>query len=252
MQIIPAIIPKSFEDLEEKMSAVAGLVPLVQVDVLDGSLVTGLRAWPYLEAARNPVKSQGSHGVNYADQTRKDAERNPDFSAIVSEERGFPFWQELEFEAHLMVREPERIISDWIAAGASRIIIQIEGAQDFGKCVEAADGLVPLGVSIALDTPRERLASIAEHVEVIQCMGWNLASLGRQGQPFDPSAIDAIRELRLLYPEHIISVDGGVNLENALSLLQAGADRLVVGSAIWKNGMVRDNLEKFKIIVSSI
>ena len=63
MEIIPAIIAKSFEELETKMSAVAGLVPSVQVDVLDGSLVPGIRAWPYLKATRTD-----------ADLTRTDAE----------------------------------------------------------------------------------------------------------------------------------------------------------------------------------
>ncbi len=104
-EIIPAIIPKTFEDLEEKISGVRGLVPLVQVDVLDGSLVSGVRAWPY----QSPTK------------------RDIFFDKIINEEEGFPFWQELEFEAHLMVREPERIVGDWISAGASRLIVQIEG-----------------------------------------------------------------------------------------------------------------------------
>ncbi len=223
MQIIPAIIPKSFEDLGEKMSALVGLVPLVQVDVLDGSLVPHVRAFPYQSTSKSDAN----------------------FEKIIREEIGFPFWKKLEFEAHLMVREPERIIADWIAAGASRIIVQYEGVGNFDRCVEAVTGRVPLGVSIALDTPREALASIADHVEVIQCMGWNFSSLGRQGESFDPRAIEAVSELRQLYPEHIISVDGGVNLENAPALGSAGAVRLVVGSAIWKDGMVRDNLENF-------
>lgn len=287
MKIIPAIIPKTFEDLEEKLSAVVGLVPLVQVDVLDGSLVPGIRAWPYLGRTR----------IN-ADVTQINADTDDNFEKIIREEVGFPFWEKIDFEAHLMVRDPEGIILDWIAAGASRVIVQLEGLdadepqyqspprwtrygaqrrfeetqmhppsprasegrgadrgrdflQNFNKCVEATDGRVPLGVSLCLDTPLKVLAPVAIHVEVIQLMGWNFSSLGRQGQPFDPHAIDAIRELRLLYPKHIISVDGGVNLENAPMVIGAGADNLVVGSAIWESGMVRDNLEKFKGIIQS-
>ena len=94
-EIIPAIIPKNFEDLEEKMSNVFKLVPLVQIDVLDGSL-SQARAWPYQSPSR----------------------RDTFFDSIIKEEQGFPFWQDLEFEAHLMVREPDRIIADWINAGA--------------------------------------------------------------------------------------------------------------------------------------
>src|SRR3989338_3544959 len=98
MDIIPAITLKNFEDLEDKLSQVAKLVPLVQIDLNDGRL-TPIRSWPYQSS------------------TRRDAF----FDAIIREEQGFPFWEELEFEAHFMVREPERIISDWIAAGASRV-----------------------------------------------------------------------------------------------------------------------------------
>src|SRR3989338_4175982 len=128
--IIPAIIPKNFEDLEEKMSNVLNLAPMVQVDVLDGSLVPAL-GWPY----QSPSK------------------RYTFFDSIIKEEQGFPFWRDLEFEAHLMVREPERIIGDWVIAGASRIIIQLEGVSDFQKSFEAIAGRVSLGVAVALDTP---------------------------------------------------------------------------------------------------
>lgn len=222
-EIIPAIIPKDFEDLEEKMSNVLELVPLVQVDVLDGSLVP-LRAWPYQSSSK----------------------RDAFFDAIVREEQGFPFWDTLEFEAHFMVNKPEVIISDWISAGASRVIIQLEGAKNFGACVGAVAGRVPVGVALALDTPNEALQPIADNVEIIQCMGWEFSHLGRQGQPLDERVLAKISELRKLYPKHIISVDGGVTLENAPLLLQAGASRLVVGSALWAGGAVRENMARFK------
>lgn len=223
VEIIPAIIPKSFEDLEEKMSNVTTLVPLVQVDVLDGSLVP-LRAWPYQSGSK----------------------RDSRFDAVIREEQGFPFWQDLEFEAHLMVREPERLIADWIAAGASRIIVQIEGTKHFEKSVEAVAGRVPLGVALALDTPNQVLAPFAKDISIIQCMGWELSHLGRQGVLLDERVFDKIRQLRQEFPEHIIAVDGGVALENALKLLEAGASRLVVGSAIFGSPNLRDAITQFK------
>ncbi|MBI2475922.1 MAG: hypothetical protein HYV67_01620 [Candidatus Taylorbacteria bacterium] len=222
-EIIPAIIPKNLEDLEEKMSNVRALAPLVQVDVLDGSLVPA-RSWPY----QSPKK------------------RDAFFDAIIREEQGFPFWQEMEFEAHFMVRAPETKMADWIAAGASLIIIQVEGVADFDACVSSASGRIPLGVSIALDTPIETVAPLADRVLVIQSMGWNFSQLGFQGRPFDERTIERVRQLRQEYPKHIISVDGGVNLETAPALVRAGASRLVVGSALWQNGALRENLAKFK------
>ena len=223
VDITPAIIPKTFEELEEKMSNVATLVPMVQVDVLDGSLVP-LRAWPY----QSPSK------------------RDSNFDAIIREEKGFPFWQEVEFEAHFMVREPERYISDWIAAGASRVIVQIEGAEQFKKCLEVVAARVPVGISLCLDTPNDILKPFANDCSMIQCMGWNFSHLGRQGQPLDEAVFSKIRQLRLEFPKHIIVIDGGITIINAAKLLEAGANRLVVGSALWENGAVRENLKKFK------
>lgn len=228
-EIIPAIIPKNFEDLEEKTSGVRGLAPLLQTDVLDGSLAP-VRSWPY----QSPTK------------------RDIFFDKIISEQEGFPFWRELEFEAHLMVREPERIINDWVAAGAARIIVQIEGVSDFKRVREAAAGRVPLGVAITLDTPREKLTNIAVDIEVIQLMGWKFKELGHQGRPFDAATVDAVGELRRAYPRYIISVDGGVNLENAPALLRAGADRLVVGSAIFGSANPREAFQEFNRLTKSL
>ncbi len=225
MQIIPAILPKSFEELEDRFADVRGLVPWVQVDVCDGSL-TPTRTWPYQKAGKSDM----------------------DFEEIVSEKKAFPFWEDLEFEAHLMVKNPERIISEWVSAGASRIIVQVEGTEHFEKCVEALAGRVPLGVSIALDTPLETLEPIAKEVSVIQSMGWNFSNLGRQGIFIDEKVFERISQLRELYPDVIISVDGGVTLENAPRLLSAGAGSLVVGSALWVNGGFRENLSLFKAL----
>lgn len=223
MEIIPAIIPQNLDDLEDKLASVRKIAPIVQIDVLDGSLAPS-RCWPY----QSPTK------------------RDDNFDAIIMEEQGFPFWQDIEFEAHLMVRSPELIIDDWISAGATRIIIQLEGVNDFKKCLEIVDGRVPFGVALALDTPIEKLAEIGKDVTIIQLMGWNISNLGLQGRPFDEGTFERVRELRQAYPEHIISIDGGVNLENAPELLRAGASRLVVGSALWENGSVRDNFAEFK------
>ena len=225
-EIIPTIIPKDVQDLEEKMSNVLGLAPIVQVDVLDGSLVP-LRSWPYQSFSK----------------------RDAFFESIIAEREGFPFWEKLEFEAHLMVQAPERIISDWIAAGASRIIIQIEGAEDFSRSLLAIADRVPVGVSFALDTPNEKFAPLAKDVAILQLMGWNFSHLGKQGEPFDERAIERVRQLRHEFPEHIVEVDGGVNLENAPKLIAAGADRLVVGSALWKGGNVSANFAEFSSII---
>ncbi|MSR78896.1 MAG: hypothetical protein EXS59_02000 [Candidatus Taylorbacteria bacterium] len=223
IEIIPAIIPKTFDELEDKMSGASKLVPMVQIDVLDGSLVP-IHAWPYQSA-------------NKMDMV---------FNDIVNEKYGFPFWEELEFEAHFMVRDPERLIEDWIRAGVSRIILEAEGVSDFKKCISLIDGRVPVGVSIALGTPREFLKEIIDDISVIQCMGWTFSHMGRQGEPLDENIFKTISEIKKEYPGREVAVDGGVTLLNAKKLIDSGADRLVVGSALWSEGVFRENLDKFK------
>jgi ribulose-phosphate 3-epimerase len=71
-------------------------------------------------------------------------------------------------------------------------------------------------------------------------------TIGFQHQPFDAKVIDKIKEVRAAYPEIPISVDGGVSLENGSALLEAGANRLVVGSAIFEADNYVDAVTEFK------
>ncbi len=72
---------------------------------------------------------------------------------------------------------------------------------------------------------------------------------GFQGEKFDEKVIENIKFLKDSLPGIIISVDGGVSLENAEILLDAGADRLTVGSSIWKNGDPLGALKNFQSLV---
>ncbi len=73
-----------------------------------------------------------------------------------------------------------------------------------------------------------------------------IAHIGYQGEPFDERVIDKIREFHNAHPEIMISVDGGVTLDNAPDLVAVGVKRLVSGSAIFENGNIADTIEMFK------
>src|SRR3989338_701866 len=105
IEIIPAIIPKNFKDLERNLGAVAGLVPLAQIDIMDGKF-TPEASWPYLNS-----------------------QEDPDFVSIKLEEKEFPALEEIDFEVDLMVKNPENIWFDWIIAGAKRIIFHYESTE---------------------------------------------------------------------------------------------------------------------------
>ncbi len=228
LEIIPAIIPKDFYDLEEKMSLVVSLVPVVQIDITDGTL-TPKRTWPY---AKMPEQN---------------------FDAILKEEKGFPFWEDLDFEAHLMVKNPEKIIDEWILAGAKRVILHVEADTDLRILFKNLKDKYPgkdsllyteIGLAINIDTPNEKLDPFMENVDLVQCMG--IAQIGSQGQSFDDRVVVKVSDLRNKYPELTISVDGGVSLDTAPTLVDAGANRLVVGSAIFENDDIAGTIRQFK------
>ena len=238
-EIIPAILPEDIDDLREKLSLISGIIPLAQIDVCDGRFAP-TKTWPYKK------------GV---DET---------FLRIVGQEEGFPFWGSVDFEADLMVKHPENIVDDWISAGAKRVIIHIESTPDplslfqkikleYGASDESSYG-VETGVALNIETPNEEVYELLSEVDdegepaidSVQFMG--IENIGYQGEPFDERVFEKIRELRERFPDIIISVDGGVSLENASELIEAGANRLVSGSAIFESGDIAGTVEVFQNI----
>jgi ribulose-phosphate 3-epimerase len=204
-EIIPAILPKDFAEVEEKVALVKGAVKTVQVDVCDGQL-TPSATWPY----------------------RK---HDDSFEKIIKEERGLPGWDTLDFEIDLMANHPEDLVHDWVTAGAARILIHAEAKGDILKAITNLQGVADVGLALNIDTAIEVIGAYDGMISTVQCMG--IYRIGYQGQPFDERVIEKIREVKAAHPDLSVSVDGGVSLDNAERLMEAGADRLVVGSALF-------------------
>lgn len=232
MHIIPAIIPQSLEDLEEHLSLVKGLVPLVQIDVCDGKFVPST-SWPYFKGG-------------YSD----------DFKAILAEKDGLPLWKDFDFEIDLMVSNPFEVVSDWVSAGASAVIIHVESVSSeklqseltslrrtFGKG-DSQGVNVSIGLALNPGTPNDAILSFLEDIDFVQFMG--IRKIGYQGQSLDEEVFDKIQTFHNAHPEISIAVDGGVNLENAERLLKEGADRLVAGSSIFESDNLIETLGEFK------
>ncbi|MEY2664533.1 MAG: hypothetical protein RIT04_341 [Candidatus Parcubacteria bacterium] len=224
MEIIPAILPHDFTDLENRINQVKGLVPFVQVDICDGRFVPSF-SWPYKKHDHN-------------------------FDEILNEERGLPGWEDIDYEIDLMVSNPEEDIQRWMTAGAARIVIHIESTNNLAKVFEHAGELVDIGLAINLNTPiealDEALAIGGERVKFIQCMG--IGRIGFQGQNFDERVFEKIAEIRTKYPTMLISVDGGVNEDSAPLLIDAGVNRLIVGSAIFESDNIPEAIHTFENI----
>ena len=91
---------------------------------------------------------------------------------------------------------------------------------------------VEIGVAIKQSTLVSKLDPLIAHLDFVQLMG--IKEIGKQGLEFDEGVLEQIRELRAKYNELVISVDGGVDKSTVSRLREAGVNRLVVGSDIWK------------------
>lgn len=236
IEVIPAIIPESFDDLKDKMSFVNSLVDVVQIDVCDGKFVPS-KCWPYI-----------NDPDNY-------------FGTLLKESEGFPFWESLDFEADLMIQNPEESAEDWIKAGAKRIVLHLESSKNlfnfikelrkkYGYVGESAV-TIEIGIAINISTPNAALyeyldpgASGLSLIDFVQFMG--IREIGYQGQNFDREVLGKIRDLRESYPGTAISVDGGVNFENAHDLVKAGVSRLISGSTIYDSENIKEAIEKLR------
>ncbi len=140
---------------------------------------------------------------------------------------------DFDFEVDLMVKDPETIIESWIQAGAKRVIIHIESTENIEEVFLKIPSDVEVGIALNTTTPNEQIYPLIEKINFVQFMG--IEKIGYQGQGFDERVLGKIRDLREKYSRVIISVDGAVSLETASKLVEAGANRLAVGSAIFKS-----------------
>jgi ribulose-phosphate 3-epimerase len=141
----------------------------------------------------------------------------------------------LVFDAHLMIVEPERYVEDFREAGCDRITFHLEATPHAQRLLTHIRGLgAQPGIAIDPQTPVAMLQDIIEDCATVLVMSVNP---GFGGQKLIPRALEKIREARALIdrrnPACLIEVDGGVGEENARDLIDAGADVLVMGSALF-------------------
>lgn len=153
-------------------------------------------------------------------------------------------------DAHLMINEPENLIEEFSKAGSDYITIhpestihlhrQISLIKSFGK---------KAGVSLNPSTPLSYLDYVIDDIDLILIMSVNP---GFGGQSFIPKILDKIKETKELIGDRdiILEVDGGVKLDNLKDIIDAGADMVVVGSAVFDGKDPRKNAEEFLEILN--
>ncbi len=136
---------------------------------------------------------------------------------------------------HLMIQEPSRYVEQFVAAGAALIWVHIEACPHVHRDLQYLRSLgIKAGVSLNPGTPVEALADVLELSDSVLVMSVNP---GFGGQTFIPTSLSRIRRLRELIDRQQtgteIAVDGGINGATAACVLAAGADTLIIGSALF-------------------
>ncbi len=211
--IVPAILEETRQGLEDKIFQITRIpgVERIQVDFGDGDFVAH-KTLPVTDM--EPL--------------------NPAF----------------HWEAHLMVRQPANFL-DYQIAGFKTIVLHYESYLKEEVLDDAAIEIKKLGMIPAIAINPETPVSVLRYFgDTIN--NFTLLSIhpGFQGAEFLPQSLDRVRELKTALPNAIIEVDGGIKSDNAASILAAGADLLVVGSALFA-----DNLppaENFDNLTSAI
>jgi len=153
-------------------------------------------------------------------------------------------------DVHLMIVRPDDHLEAFKQAGADTITVHYEACIHLHRTLEAIHKLgAKAGVAINPHTPVDSLKDILEIADLFLIMSVNP---GFGGQKFIYQTIPKIKRLKQLLIEEnanaIIEIDGGVGLQNAESILQAGADALVVGNAIFGDRNPKGVIDKLKQI----
>ncbi|MEI6638430.1 MAG: ribulose-phosphate 3-epimerase [Chlorobium sp.] len=140
-------------------------------------------------------------------------------------------------DTHLMIADPDRYIEDFVKAGSHQITVHQEACPHLHRTIQFIKSLgAKAGVSINPGTPVSTLESVLSDLDLVLLMSVNP---GFGGQKFIPSSIGKIsqlHEMRLkVNPNMVIAIDGGITEENAQSVVTAGADALIAGTAFFKS-----------------
>lgn len=153
-------------------------------------------------------------------------------------------------DVHLMIEHPEKYVQAFRDAGADIISVHVEACPHLHRVIQMiGESGARAGVAVNPHTPINSIIHVLEDVDLVCLMSVNP---GFGGQKFIYETLSKIKELREIIIERNltchIEIDGGVGLQNAERILQAGADILVAGSSVFKSADPLDTIKRLKIL----
>src|SRR6478672_4810652 len=154
------------------------------------------------------------------------------------------------FDVHLMILEPEKYAEAFKAAGADILSVHIEACVHLHRNIQQIKSLgMKAGVAINPHTPVSSLQDVLADIDQVCMMSVNP---GFGAQKFIPRTLDKITELRRMIDDNklnvLIEVDGGVTIENAGAIIDAGAHALVAGNTVFKSSDPTKTISQLKHI----
>ncbi len=159
----------------------------------------------------------------------------------------------LPLDVHLMIEDPDKYIPSFAKAGADFLTVHTEASHHLHRTIQAIreQGSKP-GVSINPATPISFLEHVIQDVDLVLIMSVNP---GFGGQKFIPLTLDKIKRMKKMMMDAGLSarieVDGGVKIDNAKQIADAGADILVMGSAFFESADYHKTMEKLNVLLGN-
>ncbi|OGG62691.1 hypothetical protein A3I46_00985 [Candidatus Kaiserbacteria bacterium RIFCSPLOWO2_02_FULL_54_13] len=226
--VVPAVLPSSRQELEEKLVLFSRIpsVNRVQIDVVDGRFATPA-SWPYSPSTKSDLVLG----------------KPPELQRMIVDGYMLPQFDRIEYEIDLMCVNAEEAAAAWLALGARSFVFHAESTTSLPRLLSSVrtrlgagdgsmSGLVSYGIALNISSDLALIERSLGEVAYVQFMG--IVRIGRQGQPFDERVFEKVRVFRERHPAIPVQVDGGVSFGNAKKLLALGVSHLVVGSGILK------------------
>ena len=194
--ILPSLLLCDFSNLQREVEQLAAAgIQVLHLDVMDGHFVPNMTyGMPIVEACRKLT--------------------------------------DMTLDVHLMVTRPERYIDQFFESGADVITIHVEATEEPAAALQKIRDLgAGAGLALNPDTELSTIEPLLPLCDLVLPMSVNA---GFGGQQFNPVALEKIRKLKEMAPHVLLEMDGGVNESTIADCTAAGAELLVVGSAIFK------------------
>jgi len=212
IKIAPSILSADFSKLGEDVKKLQESgADLVHIDVMDGMFVPNISfGIPVIKSIRNLTK--------------------------------------LPFDVHLMIEEPSRYVKDFVDAGADIITIHAEADKHIDRTINYIKSFgIKAAVALNPATPVSTIKHLIGNLDMVLIMSVNPGFGGQKYIKYASDKLQEVKELADKYnPSLMIQVDGGVDENTIGEVVKAGANVIVAGSAVFKNGAVAENIIKLR------